>query len=161
MESSEITNFMVADDINTKLYNNDQSSIVKIDLDNEMFVGIRSSNIGGSHRIFNGNIQVVATDFTDVHEMVFGGDSQKIIDFAANLGLTLTDAEIQLIYNIDKNNLSIIPETGDYNRFVPLTEEQYNKLSPEEQQAYNEAKEAEEKRVKNYTGKNMAARITV
>jgi hypothetical protein len=62
---------------------------------------------------------------------------------------------------IDKRNYNIIPETGDYNRFVYLTESQYNALSEEEKEKYNAAKDAYEKEKATYIGQNVSARITV
>lgn len=160
MESAEIKNYMVVDDITTKIYQSD-TAIIKVDNDNEMFVGIRANNVGGSHKRFNANLEVLTIDFTDAHEMICAGDYQKIIKFVEELGLSLTDEEKELIIEIDKGNHNIIPPTGDYNRFVPLTEEQYNQLTPEEKIEYDEKYAEWEEEQQNYIGQNIAARIYV
>ena len=159
MESAEIKNYMVVDDIVTRLYNCD-TAIVKVDEADEMFIGIRANNIGGSHKRFDSNIEVVTMDFTDVHEIIVGADHDKIISFVENLGVSLSDDEKKLIITIDDKYYDIIPPTGDYNRFVPLTEEQYEKLTPEEKEAYNKRKAEEEEKERKYIGQHRAARIT-
>ena len=62
---------------------------------------------------------------------------------------------------IDKSNVDIIPATGDYNRFVPLTKKQYDALSDKEKKEYDKAKAEEEKRQHDYIGQNAAASITL
>lgn len=158
VEDLEIKYFMVVDDITTRLYNKD-NAILKADDSNEMFVGIRANDIGGSHKSFATNLQVVAIDYTDVHEFIIGADYQTTIDFMNKIGVELSDAEMEMILNLDKRNYNLIPPTGDYNRFVPLTEEQYEKLSPEQKEEYDAKKAEEEEKEKNYIGQNVAARI--
>lgn len=160
IESAEIKNFLVIDDITTKIYNS-ENAIVKADLANEMFIGIKPNLTGGSHRRFDSKIEVICMDFTDAHEFVVGADHQKIIDFVEQLGVTLTDEDKNLLIEIDNQNYNLIPPTGDYNRFVPLTEEQYNRLSPEEKSEYDAKKQAYDEEERKYIGQNMAARIVL
>lgn len=159
MESAEIKNYMVVDDIVTRIYNSD-TAIIKVDEADELFVGIRSNNVGGSHRRFDSNIEVLTIDFTDAHEIIVGADYQKIIKFIEELGITLTAEDKNLIVQFEGNNSTLIPPTGDYNRFVPLTEEQYNRLSPEQKAEYDEKKAKHDEEEKNYIGQHVAARIT-
>lgn len=160
LESAGLKNYMVVDDITTKIYNSD-TSIIKVDDADEMFVNIRANNVGGSHKRFDSNLEVICMDFVDAHEFIVGADHQKITNFVKGLGLNLSDDEEKLIVKLDNGNYNLIPPTGDYNRFVPLTEEQYERLSPEEKEKYDAEKAAHDEFEKNYTGQNMAARITV
>ncbi len=160
LESAELKKYMVVDDINTRIYNSD-NAIIKVDDADEMFVNIRANNVGGSHKRFDSNIEVICMDFTDAHEFIVGADHQKIIKFVEELGLSLSDEEVKLIIELDNGNYNLIPPTGDYNRFVPLTEEQYERLSPEEKEKYDAEKAAHDEYEKNYIGQNLAARISV
>jgi hypothetical protein len=72
-----------------------------------------------------------------------------------------TDEDKNLIVQFEGNNSTLIPPTGDYNRFVPLTEEQYERLSPEEKEKYDAEKAAHDEYEKKYIGQNLAARISV
>lgn len=159
LESVEIKNYMVVDDITTKIYNSD-TSIIKVDDADEMFVNIRANNVGGSHKRFDSNLEVICMDFVDAHEFIVGADHQKITNFIEGLGLNLSDDEKKLIVELDNGNYNLIPPTGDYNRFVPLTEE-HERLSPEEKEKYDAEKAEHDEFEKKYIGQNMAARISV
>lgn len=161
IEDAGIEEFMVVDDIFVRYYNNKTNSIVKVDEADEMFVCVRSNiSTGGAYKAMPGNLEVVAVDFTDMHEIRVAGDYQHVSDFVDKLGLSLTDDELKLLQSIDSRNFSIIPETGDYNpSFVYLTPEQYEALTEEEKKEYDEAKRQYELK-KNHLSQHFAASIT-
>ena len=161
IEDAKIEEFMVVDDIFVRYYNNKTNSIVKADDANEMFVCARSNySEGGAYKALPGNLEVVAVDYTDMHEIRVAGDYQHVSDFLNKLGLSLTDEELAMLRTIDSRNFTIIPETGDYNpSFVYLTPEEYEALSEEEKEEYNKAKADYELR-KNHLGQHFAASIT-
>lgn len=161
METAEIDKFSVVDDTFVRYYNDGVCGIIKPDTSNELFVCIAANNQGGSHKAFGSNLTVTSVDFTDMHEFVVGGDYEKISNFVEALGVELSDDDKKLIIEIDKRNYNIIPETGDYHRFVYLTEAQYDALTDEQKAEYDAAKEAYEKEKASYVGQNMAARITL
>ena len=148
-------------DLGTHLYNNDNSiAIAQNDL--EAVICIRSSQLGGSHNVYEEKVQVVMSDYGDIHECRTAGTSEQIIALVNELGITLDDEQTKIVVNIDKRNYDIKPSTGDYvSRFNYLTQSQYDALSDEEKAKYDAEKKAYEDKQKSYTGQNMSARITL
>jgi len=162
LEAAEMTKYEFDSDLGTHIYNDGENAFVKFVEADEMLYGIRSSHVSGSHNVYNTEdfpIEVYCMWCEDAHECRTAGNYKQISTFLNNLGVDLTDDDTKILLKIAGMNSDIIPANGDYNRFVPLTEEQYNRLSPEEKEAYDAAKAADEEAKKNYIGRNMAAGI--
>lgn len=147
-------------DLVSHLYHND-NAIIKFVEEDEMIYNIRSMNYTGSHHPYQGNIQVVAAWTEDVHEARTAGNYEQIKTFLEALGATFTDSDTKIMLNIEKKNSDIIPATGDYNRFVPLTKKQYDALSDEKKEEYDAAKEKADKAAHDYIGQNSAVSISL
>lgn len=139
-------------DVGTHLYHDGQTHLIKVE--DEMIYGIRSSKVAGSHNTFSHNIQVVGMWCEDAHEFFTAGDYQQIDTFMQNVGVNLTADEKEILLRIDKMNSNIIPANGDYNRFVPISQEEYDQLSPEKKAEYDAKKKADEDHKKNYIGQS-------
>lgn len=159
-EAAKIKNYEFDTDLGTHLYNNDHA-INKFVEGDEIVYNIRDARFGGSHNTYEKGIQVVAAWTEDIHEARIAGSYDQISTFLKTLGVELSDSDLKIMIDIDKNNVDIIPATGDYNRFVPLTKKQYDALSDEEKKEYDKAKADEEKRQHDYIGQNQAASITL
>lgn len=162
IEAAEIKTFEFDTDLCTHLYNDGIHAIVKCDYDKECCVAIRSVDYGGSHARYENKVQVVMSDFGDIHEVRAAGTYDQIIKFIDSYGgITLTDDDLKVILHIDKANYDIIPANGDYvNAFKYLSAKDYEALSEEEKAKYDaEKKKYEERNL--VPGKNQAARITL
>lgn len=160
-DAANIKSYDFATDIYAHLYHDGESSLVKYDSANKMLLNIRSSNYGGSVPQFGQNkILVTGADLIDVHEARIAGDYDQIKTFLENFGVTLSDDELKIMVDLNKMNYDIIPETGDYNRFVPLSKKQYDALSPEKKEEYDAAKAEDDKKKANYIGQRSAASIS-
>lgn len=161
-KAANINNYQFDTDLGTHLYNNSYAINKFVEAD-EIVYNIRDARFGGSHNTYdkNSSIQVTAAWVEDIHEARIGGSYDQISTFLKNLGVELSDSDLKIMINIDKANVDIIPATGDYNRFVPLTKKQYDALSEKEKEEYDIAKEEEEKRKHDYIGQGAAASITL
>ena len=160
VESAEIKAYQFDIDDGTHLYHDGKTAIAIPNHDLGAVVAIRSSNFGGSHNAYTNKVQAVLSDYGDIHSVRASGTSEQITKFVAELGVTLTDEQLKVVVNIDKYNYDIIPATGNYLGFKPLTQKQYEALSDEEKAKYDSEKDAYEKEKAQYIGQNMAARIT-
>ena len=159
-KTAQIKNYQFDTDLGTHLYNNDHAFNKFVEAD-EIVYNIRNGKFGGSHNGTDRALQVVAAWTEDIHEARISGTSDQISTFLKTLGVELSDSDLKIMVEIDKSNVDIIPATGDYNRFVPLTKKQYDALSDKEKEEYDKAKAAEEKRQHDYIGQNVAASITL
>ena len=160
IKAAGITTYQFDTDLGTHLYNDGKNAIAIPDNNLEAVVAIRG-NFGGSHPTYANNVQLVLSDYADVHEIRTGGTSEQIRTLVENLGITLTEDQVKIVVNIDKGNYDIKPETGNYQRFHYLTQNQYEALSDEEKAKYDSGKEAYEKAQANYIGQNVSASITL
>jgi len=147
-----ITSYEFDSDTGTHVYHDGETHLIKTE--GEMIYGIRSAKVAGSHNTFSHNVQVVGMWCEDAHEFFTAGDYQQIDTFMQNVGINLTADEKEILLRIDKMNSNIIPANGDYNRFVPISQEEYDRLSPEKKAEYDAAKKADEDYKKNYIGQN-------
>lgn len=159
-KTAGIKNYQFDTDLGTHLYNNSRAINKFVEAD-EIVYNIRDPRYGGSHNTYNDGVQVVAAWTEDIHEARIVGSCKQISTFLETLGVELSESDLKIMIDIDNSNVDIIPETGDYNRFKPLTQKQYDALSDEAKEEYNKAKEAEEERKHNYIGQNCAASITL
>lgn len=162
LDAAGIKRYQCSTDLSTHLYNDGVRAIAKPDYKNEQIVAFRSVDYGGSVKRYDKNIQVVLSDFGDVHEVRAAGDYQQIVKFVESLGsISLNDDELKILLEIDKKNYDIIPETGDYNRFHYLSKKQYEALSKEDREKYDKEKAEYEEKKEKYIGQNSAASITL
>lgn len=161
IEAAKIKSYQFTCDTTTNYYNDGETKIAIPDYELNAVVGIRSSHTGGSHNTYQGNIQIMMSDFSDIHEVRTAGDFDQIKTLLDTMGVQLTEDQIKIVINLDTPNNGINPETGNYLRFRYLTQKQYEALSDEEKAKYDsEKKEYEESREK-YIGHKMAASITL
>lgn len=161
IESAGIKAYQFDTDLGTHLYHDGEHAIALTSDDLNAVVAIRSNNFGGSHNTYKNNVQVVMSDYADIHEVRTGGTSEQIRKLVKELGITLTDEQVKIIVDIDKYNYDIKPETGNYLRFRYLTQNQYDALSDEEKAKYDSEKKEYEEGKEKYIGHNMAASITL
>ena len=161
IESAGIKAYQFDTDLGTHLYHDGEHAIALTNDDLNAVVAIRSNNFGGSHNTYKNNVQVVMSDYADIHEVRTGGTSEQICKLVKELGITLTDEQVKIVVDIDKYNYDIKPETGNYLRFRYLTQKQYDALSDEEKAKYNSEKKEYEEEKEKYIGHNMAASITL
>lgn len=160
-KAAGITTYDFATDIYAHFYHDGENSFVKYDSTNDVLFNVRSSNYGGAVPQFGQNkILVMGADPIDVHEARIAGDYDQIKTFLENFGLDLSDDELKIMVDLNKMNYDIIPETGDYNRFVPLSKKQYDALTPEEKEEYDAAKAKDDEAKANYIGQHAAASIS-
>lgn len=150
--AADIKSYEFDSDTGTHVYHDGQNHLIKVE--GEMIYGIRSSKVAGSHNTFSKNIQVVGMWCEDAHEFFTAGDYQQIDTFMQNVGVNLTADEKEILLRIDKMNSNIIPANGDYNRFVPISDEEYERLTPEQKAEYDAKKKADEDHKKNYIGQS-------
>jgi hypothetical protein len=150
--AADIKSYEFDSDTSTHLYHDGVNHLIKVD--GEMIYGIRSSKVAGSHNTFSHAVQVCAMNCEDAHEFYTAGDYQQINTFLQNVGVNLTADEMEILVRIDKMNSNIIPANGDYNRFIPISDEEYERLTPEEKEEYDAKKAADEDHKKNYIGQS-------
>lgn len=160
IDAAKIVSYQFSCDTGTNYYNDGDTKIAIPNYDLNAVIGIRSSHTAGSHNIYAGNVQVMMSDFSDIHEVRTAGTSEQIRKFVETLGVTLTDEQIKIVINLDRPNNGINPETGNYLRFRYLTQKQYEALSDEEKAKYDSEKKEYEDNKEKYIGQNMAASIT-
>lgn len=155
-----IANYQFDTDLGSHLYNNDHAIIKFIDAD-EIVYNIRDSHFGGSHNSNHDPLQVVGAWCEDLHEARIAGTYSQIKTFLETLGVTLSDSDLKIMIDIENMNVDIIPATGDYNRFSPLTKKQYDALTDEEKAKYDADKKAADEAKAKYIGQHSAASITL
>lgn len=140
LKAANITKYSFDTDLGTHYYNN-ENSIVFLDYSNDLVYNIRSNHFAGSVPAYEGDFAVYASEFEDIHEVRCGGTLEQIHKFIESAGLTLSDEQKQVLVDINsKNKFDIEPLTGDYHKFVELSEEEYNKLTPDEKEKYDKLK---------------------
>lgn len=160
VEAAGIKTYEFDSDLCTHLYHDGNHAIAKIVPELGAVVAFRANDYGGAVPRYAHNIQVVVSDYGDIHEVRTAGSCDQIKKFAETIGVSLNEDDIKILLSIDKANYDIKPETGDYvSRFHYLTQKQYNELSDDEKQKYDSEKEAYENAQKNYIGQNMAATV--
>ena len=161
-ESAGIKSYAFVTDVSTTLYHDGERSILKPSYANNFLVCLRDSRYSGTVKKFDAGIQVLIADFSDVHEVICGGDTEQIKAFCEALGdVNLEDEDLKVLLQIDKGNYNINPITGDYvNGFKYLSPWQYDQLTPEQQAEYDEKKAAYEKAKAEYIAPNQAASIS-
>ena len=162
LKSLGITRYQFDTDLGTHYYNDNERNIATYSEEMDMIVNVRAT-LGYGTKIYDEPVMVFMSDPGDIHEFRFGADSETVKKFLEAAGLTLSKEDLQIIVNIDRNNVTIKPVTGDYvNGFTELTEEQLEKLSPEEKKEYEEKLAAyEERKLKEGLTQGAAAQITL
>lgn len=140
-------------DLGTHYYNDGERNIATYSEEMDMIVNVRAT-YGYGTKTYDEPIMVFMSDPGDIHEFRFGGDPEVVKKFLEASGLTLSKEDLQVIVNIDRNNVTIKPMTGDYvNGFTELTEKQLEKLSPEERKEYEE-------KLAEYKGRKLSEGLT-
>ena len=158
-EAAELDYYQFDTDLGTHLYHNGKNGILKYIDDKELVLNIRDSYYGGNRDIYPDRLQVIAATIEDIHEARINGPADKIKVFLESLGADITDVDEKMMVNINNINVNIIPQTGDYNRFSPLTQKQYDELTPEQKEKYDEELAAYNEAKAKYIGQHAAARI--
>ena len=134
------------------------NTVVKVREDVETIVGFRKIPFAQNNDV-NG-IEFVELPIDQLCEIKAWGDYADMAALAEHLGIELSEEDKQIIISIDKSNVQIEPETGNYNRFKYITGKAYELLTPEEKAAYDEAKAKHEAEKATKLGKNQAASIS-
>lgn len=163
IEAAEVKSYQFNTDLGTRLYHDGERAIAKPNYSIDAIVALRSGNFAGSHNRYQNKINVVVSDFGDIHEVEAGLSVEQAKKFCEAMdGFELTDDDLKILLNIDGANYNINPVTGDYvNAFHYLSKKQLEELTPEERAEY-EAKLAEyEEKKSKYLGSHQAAQITL
>ena len=161
VEAAGVTEFTFDSDLCSHFHHDGHHGIVKPDYDKECMIAFRSNyTFGGSTKTFAPSIEIIMSDFGDIHETRVGVTPEQAKAFCESFGLDLDDDEFKVLLQIDGANRNINPVTGDYvNVFHYLTKKQYDQLTPEEQEKYDEAKAAYEKAKAEYLPPHSAAQV--
>lgn len=162
VEAAEITTFTFDSDLSSHFRNDGKRNIVKPDYDKECMVAFRANHtFGGSEKTFDPNIEVIVSDFGDIHEVRTAGNYEQIKAFIESFGgIDMTDDDFKILLEVDGANYNINPVTGDYvNAFHYLSKKEYDALTPEEQEAYDEAKAVYEKAKASYLPPHTAGMV--
>ena len=151
-KAAGIDRFLYAVDTPSYFYNNGKTAFTI--LDNDGVHAFYKNGFGGAHTYFPNETQVCHNfaEFVDIHEFRTAGSKEQILEFIDQLGLTITDDQIQILTWIDSVRNDIVPITGDYN-FKYLTDEEYEALTPEEKEKYDAAKKQYELEKAGISGK--------
>ena len=161
VKAANIKSYQFDTDLGTHLYHDGVRAIARPLYDLEAVISYRAMS-GGSTPVYGNNIQVITSDFGDIHECRLAGSLEQIKKFAAEYGDTLSNDDLKILLQIDSTNVNIKPETGDYvNGFKYLTAKQISQLSPEEKADYEAELAEHEKSVREYIAPNQAASITL
>jgi hypothetical protein len=155
IETSGIKNYQFNVDLGTVLANNGVAFVKDA---GGAIACFRRAEYGGATSPFNG-IDVAVADYVDIHEFRTGGSFKAMKDFGEALSLSFTNEELQKMLSFTVDNYKVIPETGDYNRFVPLSDKAYEALTPEEKEDYDRKKEAAEEAAKKHLTPGFVAHI--
>lgn len=158
IEAAEIKEYKVTSTTGYHLQNNPSSGVVIEDDANEMLHNIRAKSKAYGAEPFAGNAVVESLDYADISEFTIGGGFKAIKEFFSNMGVTLTKEQQEMLLKIDRSNYQIIPETGNYHPFKPVSQEEYDAMTEEEKAAYDAAKKDDEAR---RTGINQGRAIRI
>jgi hypothetical protein len=164
VEAAEVKEFTFESDLSSHFKNDGHRNIVKADYDKECMIAFRANKtFGGSVKTFAPSIEIIMSDFGDIHEARVGVNPQQAKKFIESLGgVELSDEDFKILLEIDGANRDINPVTGDYvNAFHYLTQKQYEQLSEEEKEEYDTKKADYEAKKASYLPKGAAAQITV
>ena len=131
------------------------------------FIKVQGDNIYGFRKpLFSENngvsgIEMLICPAEQVCEIHITADYKDMKELASDLGLTLTEEELNHLIHMDKYDAPLEPATGDYNRFKYITGKNYELLTEEEKAEYETAKAAYEKEKANHLGVNQAASISM
>lgn len=162
LNSANIKTYEFDTDVGSHFYHDGKTRITIPNHDLEALIAIRPANFAGaSFPTYADKIQVVVSNYCDIHEVRAAGTCEQIKTFVESMGSSLTDEEYKIMLEIEHSNYDIKPETGNYvDRFKYLSKKQYDELSDEEKKSYDSEKEKYEEARKNYIGQNMAASIS-
>ena len=158
IESAEIKEYKVTSTCGMHLQVNPSSGVVIRDDGNEILHYIRNKSRVYGGEPFAGNAVVECMDYGDVSEICLGGGFAAIKKFFNELGITLTQDQQEMLVKIDRSNYQIIPETGNYHPFKPVSQEEYEAMTPEEKAAYDAAKKNDEA-IKSGINQGRAVRV--
>lgn len=159
IKAANIKEYKVTSTTGYHLQNNPGSGIIIEDDSNEMLHMIRAKSRVYGAEPFKGNAVVESMDYADISEFTVGGGFAAIKEFFDNLGIELTQEEQEMLVKIDRSNYTVIPETGNYHPFKPVSQEEYDAMSDEEKAAYDAAKKDDEA-IKTGINQGFAVRVT-
>lgn len=156
VKAAGITKYQYDTDLGTHYYNDPDAEAINVfDEKTETIVNFRSKV--GNVSPYEAPICIFASDIGDIHEARVACTREQVEKFINAYGLSLTSDELKVILNINANNYSIKPETGDY-KFAYKTASEIAAMTPAEKTDYeNRKKEYEDPSL----GYRMPARITV
>lgn len=158
IESAEIKEYKVTSTTGYHLQSNPSSGVIIEDDANEMLHHIRAKSKVYGAEPFAGNAVVESLDYADISEFTIGGGFAAIKKFFEEMGITLTQEQQEMLVKIDRSNYTIIPETGNYHPFKPVSQEEYDAMTPEEKAAYDAAKKDDEA-IKSGINQGRAVRV--
>lgn len=159
-ESAEIKEYAFYDDIQTKM-NNHERAIIIYDEANSALINIKQTQPTGVLREnSNNNVTFMMQNIDDIRRAEVYGNYEAIKKFIDAYGLSLTNDQLEIVLKIDRNNLIVNPQTGDYhNIFHQVSKETYESFTPEQKAEYDKHMAEEKKRYDLPVG--TAARITL
>ena len=158
IKTAEIKEYKVTSTTGYHLQNNPSSGVIIEDDANEMLHHIRAKSKAYGAEPFTGNAVVESLDYADISEFTIGGGFKAIKEFFSEMGITLTKEEQEMLVKIDRSNYQIIPETGNYHPFKPVSQEEYDAMTEEEKAAYDAAKK-EDEAIKSGINQGRAVRV--
>ena len=163
VEAADMRSYEFDCDTGTRYLQDGKTTITKVDDQDNQVVWFRNmGTYGGATRQYEANVEIICSNFDDIHAVRTAGSYEQVKKFIESAGLDLSNDEMKVILTIDKHNVDIKPVTGDYvNDFKYLSKREYSELSDEDKKEYDAKKEAYEKVKANYIGKNKAAQITL
>lgn len=138
LKAAGISEYQFSTDLGTHYYNN-EAAFNLIDTKSESVLNIRSRDKIATPAYSQG-ICVYLSDFGDIHEARFGATADQAKKFIESYGLSLDDDQLKILLELDNDNYTINPRTGNY-IFTPLTPEEIEKLSDEEKAEYEKNRE--------------------
>ena len=163
VEAADMNSYEFDCDTGTRYLHDGKTTITKVDYKDNQVVCFRNmGTYGGATRQYEANVEIICSNFDDIHAVRTAGSYEQVKKFIESAGLDLSNDEMKVILTIDKHNVDIKPVTGDYvNDFKYLSKREYSELSDKDKKEYDAKKEAYEKVKANYIGKNKAAQITL
>ena len=163
VEAADMRSYEFDCDTGTRYLHDGKTTITKVDYKDNQVVCFRNmGTYGGATRQYEANVEIICSNFDDIHAVRTAGSYEQVKKFIESAGLDLSNDEMKVILTIDKHNVDIKPVTGDYvNGFKYLSKREYSELSDKDKKEYDAKKEAYEKVKANYIGKNKAAQITL
>lgn len=139
LENAGIKSYSFVTDMSTNFYHDGENAICK--LNGDLLVNFRKPQYA-SYRTING-VEVLIADLSDIHEGRALGTAEQLKQVANTLGVSLSNDEYAALLGIDKDDVDIVPATGNYIEFVFLPKDEYDKLTDEQKAEYDEAKKFE------------------